>query len=150
MSHELRTPLNSLLILAQMLAENPEGKLSAKQVKFAQTIYQSGVELLSLINDILDLSKIESGMMAVDLEQVFISDLQDQTSRTFRHVAEEKKLDFRVDVGPDTPKTMQTDPRRLNQILKNLLSNALKFTDEGSVTLKIDRVRSGWKSDHPY
>jgi signal transduction histidine kinase/CheY-like chemotaxis protein/HAMP domain-containing protein len=148
MSHELRTPLNSLLILAQMLAENPEGKLSEKQVKFAHTIYQSGVELLSLINDILDLSKIESGMMPVDLEQVFLSDLQDQTIHTFRHVAEEKRLDFRVEISADAPKTIQTDPRRLNQILKNLVSNALKFTDEGSVLLEVERGKSGWTPDH--
>jgi HAMP domain-containing protein/signal transduction histidine kinase/DNA-binding response OmpR family regulator len=148
MSHELRTPLNSLLILAQMLAENPEGKLSEKQVKFAHTIYQSGVELLSLINDILDLSKIESGMMAVDLEQMFLSDLQDQTIRTFRHVAEEAGLEFRVDVSPDAPKTIQTDPRRLNQILKNLVSNAVKFTDAGSVSVELNRAKSGWTPGH--
>jgi HAMP domain-containing protein/signal transduction histidine kinase/CheY-like chemotaxis protein len=149
MSHELRTPLNSLLILAQMLAENSEAKLSEKQVKFAQTIYQSGIELLSLINDILDLSKIESGMMSVDLEQMFLADLQDQTIRTFRHVAEEKRLDFRVNVSTDAPKTIQTDPRRLNQILKNLVSNAIKFTDSGSVSVEITRAKSGWTTGHP-
>ncbi len=149
MSHELRTPLNSLLILAQMLAENTEGKLTPKQVKFAQTIHQSGLELLSLINDILDLSKIESGMMGVDLDQVFLTDVQEQATSTFRHVAEEKGLALRVDIAPDAPKTIYTDPKRLLQILKNLLSNALKFTDKGEVSLRIERATSGWTADHP-
>ncbi len=149
MSHELRTPLNSLLILAQMLAENSDGKLSEKQVKFAQTIYQSGMELLSLINDILDLSKIESGMMGVDLDQVFLTDVQDQADTTFRHVAEEKNLPFTVEVAPEAAKTIYTDPKRLLQILKNLLSNALKFTDRGEVKLTIERATSGWSKDHP-
>ncbi len=149
MSHELRTPLNSLLILAQMLAENTEGKLTPKQVKFAQTIHQSGMELLSLINDILDLSKIESGMMGVDLEQVFLTDVQEQATTTFKHVAEEKSLEFQIDIAPDAPKTIYTDPKRLLQVLKNLLSNALKFTEEGSVTLRVDRATSGWAIDHP-
>jgi HAMP domain-containing protein/signal transduction histidine kinase/CheY-like chemotaxis protein len=147
MSHELRTPLNSLLILAQMLAENPEGKLTPKQVKFAQTIHQSGMELLSLINDILDLSKIESGMMGVELDQVFLADVQDQVARTFRHVAEEKGLEFKVEIDPAAPKTIYTDPRRLQQVLKNLVSNALKFTDEGGVTVRIERASSGWSED---
>ncbi len=142
MSHELRTPLNSLLILAQMLGDNSEGKLSDKQVKFAQTIHQSGMELLSLINDILDLSKIESGMMGVDLEQVFLTDVQEQVTTTFRHVAEEKSLGFQVLIAPDAPKTIYTDPKRLLQILKNLVSNALKFTDAGEVTFRMDRATS--------
>jgi signal transduction histidine kinase/HAMP domain-containing protein len=149
MSHELRTPLNSLLILAQMLAENAEGKLTPKQVKFAQTIHQSGMELLALINDILDLSKIESGMMGVDLDQVFLADVQDQAISTFRHVAEEKGLEFETEIAPDAPKTIYTDPKRLLQILKNLLSNGLKFTDKGKVSLRIDRASTGWSSDHP-
>jgi HAMP domain-containing protein/signal transduction histidine kinase/CheY-like chemotaxis protein len=149
MSHELRTPLNSLLILAQMLAENAEGKLTPKQVKFAQTIHQSGVELLSLINDILDLSKIESGMMGVELEQVFLTDVHDQAVRTFRHVAEEKGLELKTEIAPGAPKTIYTDPRRLQQIIKNLLSNAVKFTDHGSVTLKVERAASGWSGGHP-
>jgi signal transduction histidine kinase/CheY-like chemotaxis protein len=148
MSHELRTPLNSLLILAQMLAENPEGKLTPKQVKFAQTIHQSGMELLSLINDILDLSKIESGMMGVELEQVFLADVQDHISRTFRHVAEEKGLELNLEIAPDTPKTIYTDPRRLQQVMKNLVSNAIKFTEKGSVTLKMERAASGWSGDN--
>jgi hypothetical protein len=149
MSHELRTPLNSLLILAQMLAENTEGKLTDRQVKFAQTIYQSGIELLSLINDILDLSKIESGMMGVDLDQVFLTEVEEQAVATFKHVAEEKNLAFETEIAPTAPKTIYTDPKRLLQILKNLLSNALKFTDEGKVTLRIDRPASGWTPDHP-
>jgi len=149
MSHELRTPLNSLLILAQMLAENSEGKLTPKQVKFAQTIYQSGMELLSLINDILDLSKIESGMMGVDLDQNFLADIQDHSVRTFKHIAEEKGLEFDTAIGDDAPKTVYTDPKRLQQILKNLLSNALKFTESGKVSLCIDRATSGWSHDHP-
>jgi HAMP domain-containing protein/signal transduction histidine kinase/CheY-like chemotaxis protein len=149
MSHELRTPLNSLLILAQMLADNSEGKLTEKQVKFAQTIHQSGMELLSLINDILDLSKIESGMMGVELDQVFLADIQEQVTSTFRHVAEEKRLEFRVEVSHESPKTIYTDPKRLLQVLKNLLSNALKFTDRGEVELTIDRASSGWSTGHP-
>jgi HAMP domain-containing protein/signal transduction histidine kinase/CheY-like chemotaxis protein len=149
MSHELRTPLNSLLILAQMLAENTEGKLSSKQVKFAQTIYQSGAELLALINDILDLSKVESGMMAVDLDQVFLTDIQEYVNRTFRHVAEEKSLEFEIEINPSAPKTVYTDPKRLQQILKNLVSNALKFTEKGSVVLDIHKAESGWSDDHP-
>jgi signal transduction histidine kinase/CheY-like chemotaxis protein/HAMP domain-containing protein len=149
MSHELRTPLNSLLILAQMLAENTEGKLTPKQVKFAQTIYQSGMELLSLINDILDLSKIESGMMAIDLEQVFLNDIQEQTITTFRHIAEEKGLEFEATIGPDAPRTIYTDPKRLQQVLKNLLSNALKFTSRGQVSLRIERAAGGWSPRHP-
>jgi hypothetical protein len=148
MSHELRTPLNSLLILAQMLAENTEGKLTPKQVKFAQTIHQSGIELLSLINDILDLSKIESGMMGVDLDQVFLTDVQDQAVQTFRHVADEKGLELKTEIEADAPSTIYTDPRRVQQVIKNLLSNALKFTDGGSVTFKIERAASGWSRDH--
>ncbi len=148
MSHELRTPLNSLLILAQMLAENTDGTLSQKQVKFAQTIYQSGTELLSLINDILDLSKIESGMMAVDVDQLFLTDLEEYANSTFRHVAEEKGLEFKVDIQEDVPKTIYTDSKRLQQVLKNLLSNALKFTEKGSVTLRMRRASEGWSPDH--
>ncbi len=124
MSHELRTPLNSLLILAQMLAENADGHLTPKQVKFAQTIYQSGTELLALINDILDFSKIESGMMSVDLDQVFLGDLDEYVNRTFRHLAEEKGLQFEAHVAEDAPSTIYTDPKRLQQVLKNLVSNA--------------------------
>ena len=135
MSHELRTPLNSLLILAKVLAENSEGKLSPKQVKFAETIYSAGTDLLALINDILDLSKIESGMMAVEVEDVLFTDVRDYVLRTFRHVAEGKGLQLNVELDEELPKVMATDNKRLQQVLKNLLSNALKFTEEGNVQL---------------
>ena len=148
MSHELRTPLNSLLILAKVLAENSEGKLSPKQVKFAETIYSAGTDLLALINDILDLSKIESGMMAVEVEDVLFTDIRDYVVRTFRHVAEGKSLLLNVELDNDLPKVMATDVKRLQQVLKNLLSNALKFTEEGSVQMRVRRVDSGWNSDN--
>ncbi len=147
MSHELRTPLNSLLILAQMLGDNSDRSLSEKQVRMAQTIHQSGKELLALINDILDLSKIESGVMNLDLEQVMLSDVNDYVVRTFRHVADEKGLEFGFDISGDAPRTMFTDPKRLQQILKNLVSNAIKFTDSGGVRVLIDRAEGGWTGD---
>jgi len=150
MSHELRTPLNNLLILAQMLAENPENNLLPKQVKYAETIHSSGTDLLALINDILDLSKIESGKMDVEIGSVRFNDLRDYCTRTFKHVADGKNLDFTIDVnGPLQPETIHTDVKRLQQVLKNLLSNALKFTERGSVKLRIDRVESGWSPNHP-
>ncbi|HET8547069.1 MAG TPA: HAMP domain-containing protein, partial [Bryobacteraceae bacterium] len=149
MSHELRTPLNSLLILARVLAENSDGKLSPKQVKFAETIYSAGTDLLALINDILDLSKIESGMMQADQDEVSFADLRDNMFRTFRHIAEGKGLHFTVDLDPALPKSMTTDSKRLRQVIKNLLSNALKFTEKGGVTLNIQKVEEGWSKDHP-
>ena len=148
MSHELRTPLNSLLILAKVLAENSEGKLSPKQVKFAETIYSAGTDLLALINDILDLSKIESGMMAVEVEEVLFTDVRDYVLRTFRHVAEGKGLVLNVDLDNDLPRMMATDNKRLQQVLKNLLSNALKFTEEGNVQLRVRRVETGWNPEN--
>jgi signal transduction histidine kinase/DNA-binding response OmpR family regulator len=148
MSHELRTPLNSLLILAKVLAENSEGKLSAKQVKFAETIYSAGTDLLALINDILDLSKIESGMMAVEVEDILLTDVRDYVLRTFRHVAEGKGLVLNVDIDNELPKVMATDVKRLQQVLKNLISNALKFTEEGNVQLRVARVESGWNPEN--
>ncbi|HUS05626.1 MAG TPA: HAMP domain-containing protein [Bryobacteraceae bacterium] len=148
MSHELRTPLNSLLILAKVLSENNEGKLSPKQVKFAETIYSSGTDLLALINDILDLSKIESGMMAIDQDDILFSDLRDYVFRTFRHVADGKGVGFTVELEEDLPKVMSTDTKRLQQVLKNLLSNALKFTEHGKVTLNIRKAETGWSPDH--
>jgi HAMP domain-containing protein/signal transduction histidine kinase/DNA-binding response OmpR family regulator len=148
MSHELRTPLNSLLILAKVLSENADGKLSPKQVKFAETIYSAGTDLLGLINDILDLSKIESGMMAVEQEDVLLTDVRDYVVRTFRHIADGKGLNFTVEVDNNLPKVMSTDTKRLQQVLKNLLSNALKFTEEGSVALHIRRAESGWNADN--
>jgi len=148
MSHELRTPLNNLLILAKMLAENPDGNLQTKQVKFAETIHSSGTDLLSLINDILDLSKIESGTMAVEPIDVRLSEIREYVSRNFRHVADGKNLELAVEVSPDLPKSISTDAKRLQQVLKNLLSNALKFTEKGKVALRIERAAGGWSPDN--
>jgi len=149
MSHELRTPLNNLLILAKMLAENAEGNLAPKQVKFAETIHSSGTDLLSLINDILDLTKIESGTMAVEPSDLKLNDIREYVNRNFRHVADGKGLDFTVEVSADLATTMTTDVKRLQQVLKNLLSNALKFTERGKVALRIEPAASGWHADNP-
>jgi len=150
MSHELRTPLNNLLILARVLADNTEGNLNLKQVKFAETIHSSGTDLLALINDILDLSKIESGKMDVEVGNIRFTELQDYCTRTFRHVADGKGLDFSVDVDPQLASdAIRTDAKRLQQVLKNLLSNALKFTEQGSVRLRLERVSTGWSGTHP-
>src|SRR5689334_6433112 len=147
MSHELRTPLNNLLILSDQLSRNTEGNLNAKQVEFAKTIHGSGNELLALIADILDLSKIESGTVAVEPSELRFDDLSRYVERTFRHVAETKKVDFRVAVEPTLPKTMFTDIKRLQQIIKNLLSNAFKFTHVGHVSIAISPAISGWSKD---
>jgi HAMP domain-containing protein/signal transduction histidine kinase/CheY-like chemotaxis protein len=148
MSHELRTPLNSLLILSDQLSKNPEGNLSGRQVEFAKTIHSSGNDLLTLINDILDLSKIESGTVMVDVGEVGFRDLRDYVERTFRHVAENKKLDFEINVANNVPRAVHTDAKRLQQIIKNLLSNAFKFTDKGKVALEIFPATEGWSTDH--
>jgi len=148
MSHELRTPLNSLLILSDQLSKNAEGNLTGRQVDFAKTIHSSGNDLLGLINDILDLSKIESGTVIVDVGDITFPDLHDYVDRTFRHVAESKKLDFAVNMDASLPREVHTDAKRLQQILKNLLSNAFKFTDRGSVTLDIRSVSSGWNQEN--
>jgi signal transduction histidine kinase/CheY-like chemotaxis protein/HAMP domain-containing protein len=148
MSHELRTPLNSMLILAKLLADNPDDNLDDKQVEFAKTIHSAGSDLLSLINDILDLSKIESGMMAVDIDELTLVSVQDFVERTFRQQANAKGLDFAVNIASSVPQTIYTDPRRLQQVLKNLLSNAFKFTDRGGVTVKIEAATSGWSFDN--
>uniref|UniRef100_UPI0017C59C0A hybrid sensor histidine kinase/response regulator n=1 Tax=Ramlibacter sp. TaxID=1917967 RepID=UPI0017C59C0A len=148
MSHELRTPLNSLLILSDQLCKNPDGNLSAKQVEFAKTIHSSGNDLLMLINDILDLSKIESGTVVVDINELRLSDLQLYVERTFRHVAEAKGVDFLVRTGLHLPTAVVTDAKRLQQILKNLLSNAFKFTHNGHVTLTVEQVYTGWTPDN--
>jgi CheY-like chemotaxis protein len=141
MSHELRTPLNSLLILAKLLAENPDANLNEKQVEFANTIYSAGSDLLDLINDILDLSKVEAGRMDVDVGNVAIADIRDFVERSFGPVADDKGLAFDVEVlGANVPPTLETDEQRLQQILKNLLSNAFKFTDKGGVTLRVSVV----------
>jgi HAMP domain-containing protein/CheY-like chemotaxis protein/signal transduction histidine kinase len=149
MSHELRTPLNSLLILAQQLSDNPEGNLSGKQVEFARTIHGSGSDLLTLINDILDLSKIESGTVTLDVSEYRFTNLRNYVDRTFRHMAEAKHLAFTVDLAESLPTAVMTDTTRLQQVLKNLLSNAFKFTSHGQVQLEIGLVTSGWTSDHP-
>jgi HAMP domain-containing protein/CheY-like chemotaxis protein/signal transduction histidine kinase len=140
MSHELRTPLNSLLILAKLLVENKDRNLSGKQVEFAQTIYSSGTDLLNLINDILDLSKVEAGKMEVNFTDVPVTEVRDFVERTFRPVAEQKSLPFLVELAPDIPSALFTDGQRLQQVLKNLLSNAFKFTERGSITLSIGRA----------
>ena len=147
MSHELRTPLNSLLILSQILTENAEGNLTSKQIGFAQTIHSSGSDLLDLINDILDLSKIESGTMAVDITTVPFGEVRKFVDSTFRQVADLKGLQFQVDVDPALPPALQTDSKRLQQVLKNLLSNAFKFTERGSVSLKASLATGGWNPE---
>ena len=148
MSHELRTPLNRLLILSDQLSKNPDGNLTPKQVEFAKTIHSSGNDLLMLINDILDLSKIESGTVVVDVNELRLSDLQLYVERTFRHVAEAKSVDFMIHTSLNLPTSMFTDVKRLQQILKNLLSNAFKFTHQGHVTLAIEDVFTGWSPDN--
>ncbi|MGW0859136.1 HAMP domain-containing protein, partial [Streptomyces sp. NPDC002690] len=137
MSHELRTPLNSLLILAKLLADNAEGNLSPKQVEFAETIHGAGSDLLQLINDILDLSKVEAGKMDVSPTRIALVQLVDYVEATFRPLTAEKGLDFSVRVSPELPATLHTDEQRLLQVLRNLLSNAVKFTDGGAVELVI-------------
>ncbi len=138
MSHELRTPLNSLLILAKLLGENSDANLNKKQIEFANTIYGAGSDLLVLINDILDLSKVEAGRMDVNVSDVKLSDLRDFVERSFRPVAEDKTLDFEIEVrGANVPPAIETDEQRLQQVIKNLLSNAFKFTESGGVKLRI-------------
>ena len=148
MSHELRTPLNSILILGQQLAENPEENLSPRQVEFAKTIHGAGTDLLHLISDILDLSKIESGTVTVDSEEIALTHLRENMERSFRHEAERRELQFGVEFPPEL-KVLTSDPKRLQQILKNLLSNALKFTAKGSVNLRARVAHDGWTDGHP-
>ncbi|HEY9217929.1 MAG TPA: HAMP domain-containing protein [Phenylobacterium sp.] len=150
MSHELRTPLNSLLILSKLLADNAQGNLTEKQVEFARNIHAAGADLLGLINDILDLSKIESGMVTLDIGEMSFGSLQDQVDRTFSQLAQDKRLDFHVDIDPGLPRSMYTDDKRLQQIIKNLLSNAFKFTEKGEVRLKVAKAEGGWNptNDH--
>src|SRR5947208_4892436 len=144
MSHELRTPLNSLLILAEQLAANVDRHLTARETEYARTIHTAGTDLLKLINDILDLAKIESGTVSVDFASVMVADLEDYVDRTFRPVAESKGLGFRLEIDPRMPETLQTDSKRLQQILRNLLSNAFKFTERGNVTLRAGLATEGW------
>jgi signal transduction histidine kinase len=140
MSHELRTPLNSLLILANLLTENPEGNLSSRQQQFAKTIYSAGMDLLTLINDILDLTKIESGTVTVEPSRVMLHQFLEEVDRSFRHVADARGLEFRLQLDQTLPRTVRTDATRLHQVLKNLLSNAFKFTDRGVVELRAYRA----------
>ncbi|MGN6401402.1 MAG: response regulator [Flavisolibacter sp.] len=150
MSHELRTPLNSLLILAQQLYENREGNLSEKQVRYAKTIHSCGDDLIQLINDILDLSKIESGYISTDFINVRFHEITSFVETTFKHVSESKNLKFNIDVDERLPESFETDIQRLNQILKNLLSNAFKFTEKGGVQLKIyEANKKNWKPGNP-
>ncbi|OJW71241.1 response regulator [Spirosoma sp. 48-14] len=139
MSHELRTPLNSILLLSRLLAENHEETLTAEQIEYAKVIQSSGNGLLGLIDEILDLSKIEAGQMKLDYQEVPIAELTDELQSLFALLAKEKGLDFSIRVAPDSPAQITTDRMRLGQILKNLLSNALKFTAAGSVSLTINR-----------
>ncbi|MGE0578403.1 HAMP domain-containing protein [Reyranella sp.] len=148
MSHELRTPLNSILILGQQLADNPEGNLRPKQIEFARTIHGAGTDLLNLISDILDLSKIESGTVTVDAEEIFFSNVLETVARPFRHQAESQGLSFDVQIDAHLGRSIVTDSKRLQQILKNLLSNALKFTAQGSVRLRVVPAQTGWRADN--
>ena len=149
MSHELRTPLNSILILGQQLGENPDGNLTGRQVEFARTIHGAGTDLLNLITDILDLSKIESGTVSVEAEDIVFANLLEMIARPFRHEAESRKLSFEVAAAPNLERSIITDAKRLQQVLKNLLSNAFKFTEQGGVRLKVSPVAGGWSPDHP-
>ena len=149
MSHELRTPLNSILILGQQLGDNAEGNLTPKQREFAKTIHGAGTDLLNLISDILDLSKIESGTVTVESEEVPFAGLRETLDRNFRHVAEARKLAFTADFDPRLGRAIVTDSKRLMQVLKNLLSNAFKFTDYGGVRLEVAVAGGGWSPDHP-
>jgi len=148
MSHELRTPLNSLLILSSKLSRNPEGNLTAKQTEFAKTIHSSGNDLLMLINDILDLSKIESGTVVLDMGELRFSDMHSYVERTFRHVAESKGLDFAIELDPHLPRSIYSDSKRLQQVIKNLLSNAFKFTHHGKVSLAVAPAAAGWNPEN--
>ncbi|MFL5271019.1 MAG: response regulator, partial [Anaeromyxobacteraceae bacterium] len=149
MSHELRTPLNSLLILAKLLADNADGRLGPKEIEFAETIHGAGSDLLALINDILDLSKIESGTMQLDVEACGLAAVKEFVLRSFGQLAADKALAFEATLDARLPDAVYTDVRRLQQVLKNLLSNAFKFTERGQVTLSVAPAASGWSWDHP-
>jgi HAMP domain-containing protein/CheY-like chemotaxis protein/signal transduction histidine kinase len=149
MSHELRTPLNSILILGQQLSENADGNLSSRQVEFAKTIHGAGTDLLNLISDILDLSKIESGTVTVECEDLLFTHLRETIERNFRHEADARKLSFTADFDTRLGRAMTTDSKRLLQVLKNLLSNAFKFTERGGVRLHVGIATGGWSAEHP-
>ena len=148
MSHELRTPLNSLLILSRLLADNTDKNLSPKQVEFAETMFHAGSDLLRLINEVLDLSRIEAGQVEVYVEAVALAKLRDRIERDFRHVAQARHLDFSVSLDPQLPAIIRSDANRLEQVLKNLLANSFKFTERGSVKLAIRRAADGWGRPH--
>jgi HAMP domain-containing protein/signal transduction histidine kinase len=149
MSHELRTPLNSILILGQQLGDNTTGNLTQKQVEFAKNIHSAGSDLLNLINDILDLSKIESGTVTVEAEEMTFGALRESVERNFKHIAEQKNLPFHLGFESGLPRAFTTDPKRLQQILKNLLSNAFKFTSHGHVSMNVRIATEGWTIEHP-
>jgi HAMP domain-containing protein/CheY-like chemotaxis protein/signal transduction histidine kinase len=149
MSHELRTPLNSILILGQQLGDNPDHNLTEKQVEFAQTICGAGTDLMNLISDILDLSKIESGTVSVDVEEIELANFVDSVARPFRHEGDSRHLSFDIDLDPHLNRSIFTDSKRLQQILKNLLSNAFKFTEHGGVRLRVASPTGGWSANHP-
>jgi len=149
MSHELRTPLNSLLILAQQLYENVEGNLTDKQIRYAKTIHSCGDDLINLINDILDLSKIESGFISANISPVRFSEIASFVETTFKPISEARHLRFTIETDPRLPQNMETDLQRLNQILKNLLSNSFKFTEKGEVKLRIYEASRTWKQGNP-
>src|SRR6185436_8315036 len=149
MSHELRTPLNSILILGQQLSDNPEGNLTPKQVEFSRTIHSAGTDLLNLITDILDLSKIESGTVTVEADEVFFTNLLDMVGRTFKHESDSRGLSFDIHVDSRLGRGIVTDAKRLQQVLKNLLSNAFKFTSHGGVRLLVSAAPGGWTPSHP-
>jgi CheY-like chemotaxis protein/signal transduction histidine kinase/HAMP domain-containing protein len=149
MSHELREPLNSILVLGQQLGDNPDNNLTPKQVEFARTIHGAGTDLLNLISDILDLSKIESGTVSVQAEEVFFTSLLEMVGRPFRHEAENRRLNFDLQLDPRLPRSLVTDSKRLQQVLKNLLSNAFKFTERGGVQMSVTPASSGWTPGHP-
>ncbi len=138
MSHELRTPLNSLLLLARQLADNLEKNLTPKQIEYAQIICGAGNDLLALINDILDLSKIEAGAMTIEEQAIDLASLKDHLERNFSQLAQSKGITFRIDMAPNLPQNLHTDPKRLQQVLRNLLSNAFKFTEKGAVTVRVE------------
>ncbi|MEO7331458.1 MAG: response regulator [Minicystis sp.] len=148
MSHELRTPLTSLLILSKLLADNPDGNLEAKQVQFATTIHAAGADLLSMINDLLDLSKIEGGTMAIDLDALSFAAIPEYVERNFGQMARLKGLTLDTSLATDLPTSISTDTRRLQQVLKNLLANAFKFTERGTVSLSVNVATSGWSPGH--
>ena len=149
MSHELRTPLNSLLIFAQQLYENAEGNLNEKQIRYAKTIHSCGDDLIQLINDILDLSKIESGFISANFSTVRFAEIAAFVETTFKPISEARHLKFHIETDSKLPDHMETDLQRLNQILKNLLSNSFKFTEKGEVRLKIYEANKNWKPGVP-